>query len=148
MATGENSTSTTGEKTKSRSIAAFASIASAHPLGNFTINHYARIEILAEQLSLVNNRRFRGQATSRRDLFEELERDALQPLPTTHYEFADWKPARVNIDYHVEVDRHYYSVPHALIPAAVEICWLMIACANVSNRMLSHGLARRRAMAS
>ena len=49
---------------------------------------------IAEQLALVNDRRFRGQAISRRDLFEELERAALQPLPTTRYEFATWKPAQ------------------------------------------------------
>jgi hypothetical protein len=49
---------------------------------------------IAEQLALVNARRFRRQHISRRDLFEELERDALQPLPITRYEFATWKPAR------------------------------------------------------
>ena len=76
---------------------------------------------IAEQLRLVNNRRFRGQATSRRDLFEELERHALQPLPTTRYEFADWKPARVNIDYHIEFDTRYYSVPYELARQAVEV---------------------------
>ncbi|HEY0580936.1 MAG TPA: IS21 family transposase [Chloroflexota bacterium] len=76
---------------------------------------------IAEQLRLVNARRFRGQAISRHDLFEELERAALQPLPTTRYEFATWKPARVNIDYHVEFDDHYYSVPYELARQAVEV---------------------------
>src|SRR6267378_3998475 len=47
---------------------------------------------IAEQVALVNDRRFRGQAISRRALFDELERDALQPLPITGYEFATWKP--------------------------------------------------------
>ena len=59
---------------------------------------------------------------SRRALFERFDRPALQPLPRDRYVHADWRHARVNIDYHVEVDRHYYSVPHALIHAAVEIC--------------------------
>jgi len=76
---------------------------------------------IAEQLAPVNARRFRGQAISRRDLFEELERDALQPLPPTHYEFATWKPARVNIDCHAELDDHYYSVPYELARQAVEV---------------------------
>jgi transposase len=76
---------------------------------------------IAEQVALVNNRRFRGQAISRRALFEELERDALQPLPATRYEFATWKPARVNIDYHVEFDTRYYSVPYELARQAVEV---------------------------
>ena len=52
---------------------------------------------------------------SRRSLFEQLDRPALRPLPAERYVFAQWKKARVNIDYHVEVDGHYYSVPHALI---------------------------------
>jgi transposase len=59
---------------------------------------------------------------SRRALFERFDRPALQPLPRDRYVHADWQCARVNIDYHVEVDRHYYSVPHTLIHATVEIC--------------------------
>ena len=58
---------------------------------------------------------------SRRALFERFDRPALQPLPRDRYVHADWRHARVNIDYHVEVDRHYYSVPHALIHTAVEV---------------------------
>jgi transposase len=98
---------------------------------------------IAEQLTLVNARRFRGQTISRRDLFEELERDALQPLPATRYEFATWKPARVNIDYHVEFDARYYSAPYELARQAVEVR----ATANVveiihrGRRVASH--ARR-----
>src|SRR6266542_3341184 len=52
---------------------------------------------IAEQLALVNDRRFRGQTISRRDLFEELERAALQPLPIRRYEWATWKPAQVEV---------------------------------------------------
>jgi transposase len=49
---------------------------------------------------------------SRRALFEQLDRPALVPLRRTRYEFAEWKPCHVNIDYHVEVAYHYYSVPY------------------------------------
>jgi hypothetical protein len=52
---------------------------------------------IAEQVQVVNQRRFRGQDLSRRAQFDQLERQALQPLPPTRYEFATWKPARVNI---------------------------------------------------
>jgi transposase len=45
-------------------------------------------------------------------LFEELDRPALQPLPAEHYVVAYWKTVRASIDYHVEVNRHYYSVPY------------------------------------
>jgi transposase len=76
---------------------------------------------IAEQLRLVNDRRFRGQDLSRRVLFDQLERPALQPLPSTRYEFAIWKPAKVNIDYHVEFAERYYSVPHQLVREVVEV---------------------------
>jgi transposase len=76
---------------------------------------------IAEQVAIVNGRRFRGQDLSRRALFDKLERAALRPLPPTAYEFALWKPAKVNIDYHVEFDTRYYSVPHRLVREAVEV---------------------------
>jgi transposase len=57
---------------------------------------------------------------SRRELFEELDRPALIPLPDEPYEYAEWKHCRVNLDYHVEIARHYYSVPHYLVHQEVE----------------------------
>jgi transposase len=45
----------------------------------------------------------------------------LQPLPAQPYEYAEWKRARVNIDYHVEVEGHYYSVPYALVKQQLEV---------------------------
>ena len=56
----------------------------------------------------------RKLAESRRSLFEQIERPALRPLPAQRYVFAEWKKARVNIDYHLEVERHHDSVPRAL----------------------------------
>jgi transposase len=77
---------------------------------------------IAEQVALLNDRPFRGQTTSRRQLFDELERAALQPLPATPYEFAVWKlAATVNIDYHVEFDARFYSVPHRLVREQVDV---------------------------
>lgn len=58
---------------------------------------------------------------SRRELFEELDRPALRPLPERPYEYATWKAARVNIDYHVVFEKHFYSVPHTLIHEEVRI---------------------------
>lgn len=74
-----------------------------------------------ERLEHLNARRFRKLPTSRRALFETLDKPALRPLPTTPYVFAEWKRAGVNIDYHVELDGHYYSVPHQLVHHAVEL---------------------------
>jgi transposase len=57
---------------------------------------------------------------TRRTLWAQLDRPALKPLPATRYELATWKPCRVNIDYHVEVDHNFYSVPYQLVHALVE----------------------------
>jgi transposase len=57
---------------------------------------------------------------SRRTLWTQLDRPALRPLPSTRYELAEWKPCRVNIDYHIEVDHNFYSVPYQLVHARVE----------------------------
>ena len=66
-------------------------------------------------------RPFRGEPTSRKELFEEMERPALKPLPTQRYELAQWKKVTVNIDYHVEHDRHCYSVPYTLVHQKLEL---------------------------
>jgi hypothetical protein len=60
-------------------------------------------------------RLFRGEPTSRRELFVELERPALQPMPPIRYEFASVKTATVKHHYHVEFDHHWYSTPYSLV---------------------------------
>lgn len=77
-------------------------------------------ERIAELLEDLNARVMRVYGESRRQLFERLDRPALQPLPPTPFTYGEWRTARVSIDYHVELDHHYYSVPHALIHEAVE----------------------------
>ena len=79
---------------------------------------------ITELLAALNARPMRLYRASRRELFERLDRLALRPLPTEPYVYGDWKFARVNIDYHVEVDGHYYSVPYtlALLHKRVDIC--------------------------
>jgi transposase len=69
-----------------------------------------------------NRRPFQKLEGCRESLFLSLDRPALKPLPARPYEYAQWKKARVSIDYHVEVDRHYYSVPYQLLHAQVEVC--------------------------
>src|ERR1700752_4780972 len=71
--------------------------------------------VVAELVEQINNRVSRHLGASRRALFEELERSALKPLPAKPYVFAEWKQCRVGLDYHVEIDKHYYSVPHQLL---------------------------------
>ena len=76
------------------------------------------ISMLLEEL---NTRPFKKLEGCRRSRFEQLERDALRPLPLRAYEFGQWKKAKVHPDYHIEVERHYYSVPYALIGARVDV---------------------------
>jgi transposase len=77
-------------------------------------------EAIAEKLVELNKRPFQKLDTTRRELFETLDKPALQPLPSSRYEFADWSKPKVNIDYHVEIDKHYYSVPYQLVHKRVE----------------------------
>src|SRR5262245_2088816 len=63
----------------------------------------------------INNRVTRHLGASRRSLFETLERPRLKSLPPTEYVFAEWKKCRAGIDYHVEIDKHYYSVPYTFM---------------------------------
>jgi transposase len=76
---------------------------------------------IAEKLVELNNRKFQKLDTSRRELFEQLDKAALKPLPEHQYEYALWKKATVNIDYHIEIDRHYYSVPYQLVRKQVDV---------------------------
>jgi transposase len=69
----------------------------------------------------LNHRLMTHLAKSRRQLFEELDQPELRPLPEKPYEFANWKTAKVNIDYHIAFEKHFYSVPHTLIHQQVEI---------------------------
>jgi transposase len=71
-------------------------------------------------LERLNTRVMRRLGLSRRDLFLQVEQPALRRLPPTPYEYAEWKRARVSLDYHVELLGFYYSVPHGLIREEVE----------------------------
>jgi transposase len=78
-------------------------------------------EAIAQRLQELNNRKLQKLTTTRRRLFETIDKPALKPLPERPYEYAEWKKARVNIDYHIEVDRHYYSVPYQLVKEQVDV---------------------------
>jgi transposase len=74
-----------------------------------------------ELLDRMNKRPFQKLSGSRLSWFHTIDSPALLPLPQTRYTIAFWKSAKVNIDYHVELFRHYYSVPYQLIHETVEI---------------------------
>jgi transposase len=75
---------------------------------------------LKEKLEEFNAKPLQKLKVSRRHLFETIDRPAMKPLPERRYEYAEWEKHKVNIDYHVEVDRHYYSVPHQLRTETVD----------------------------
>jgi len=103
-------------------------------------------QAIREQLEKLNGRTMEHLGNSRRELFEELDQPALKPLPIEPYEFAVWKKAKVHIDYHVEFEKHYYSVPHELISEKV---WIRATRYTVEifhkhRRVSSHPRSRAR----
>jgi transposase len=97
-------------------------------------------QAIAELLIRLNDRAFQKLPGSRRSVFEQLDRPALKPLPEHPFVFAAWKKARVNLDYHIEVERHYYSVPHtyARRQLDVRITETTIECFDHDRRVASH----------
>jgi transposase len=91
-------------------------------------------------LAELNQKPFQKLPGCRKSLFEDLDRPALKPLPVSPYQYAEWKKARVNIDYHIEVDRHYYSVPYLLIQKQldVRITPSTLECFYKNKRVASH----------
>jgi len=101
---------------------------------------------IAALLVDLNQRPFKKLPGCRASAFQELDAPALKPLPATRYEISRWKSAKVNIDYHVEFDAHYYSVPHQLVGTTVELRvtarWVEIFHAN--QRVACHALHHKR----
>ena len=99
----------------------------------------ARIQ---ELLADLNQRRMRHYEASRRELFARLDRPALRPLPADPFVYGEWKRATVSIDYHVEIDHHYYSVPHTLVPLRqpvdVRVSALTVEIFHRGQRVAAH----------
>jgi transposase len=95
------------------------------------------IAVLLERL---NARPFKKLPGSRQSAFEALDRPALRPLPEQPYVYAEWKKARAHIDYHVEVDGHYYSVPYQLVKKQLEVRLTArtVECFHANQRVASH----------
>jgi len=76
---------------------------------------------IREGLDVLNTKPFKKLPGCRKALFEQLDRPAMKPLPAERYTYAEWKKARVHIDYHVEVLGHYYSVPYQLVKQELDV---------------------------
>jgi transposase len=99
------------------------------------LNH--RIRQLLEEL---NHRPFQKLPGTRYSAFQEIDQPTLQPLPDQPYQFAEWKKATVHIDYHVEVEGHYYSVPFRLIGKKLDVRYTpsTVECFYKNTRLASH----------
>ena len=97
-------------------------------------------QAIAALLDRLNQRPFKQLPGNRRDHFETLDKPALQPLPAIPYTFAEWKKVRVHIDYHVEVEGHYYSVPHTLVKRQLDVRYSAktVECFHQGQRVASH----------
>ena len=101
---------------------------------------------IAELLVELNDKPFQKLPGSRRSQYEEVDRPVLSPLPSERYEYAEWKKARVHIDYHVEAGGHYYSVPHTLVKQEVEVRMTLriVEIFHRRRRVASHTRSLRR----
>ena len=88
----------------------------------------------------LNDKPFQKLPGSRLSTFAEVEKNSLLPLPQYRYQFAQWKKAKVNIDYHVELLGHYYSVPYSLAGHQIEIRYTntIVEIFYKSKRITSH----------
>ena len=93
------------------------------PLRNRTFHSLAELNAaIRAKVAELNARAFRGEPTSRAELFDELEREHLRVLPAGRFELPAWRPATVHIDYHVDAgEGHFYSVPFRYVRAKVEV---------------------------
>jgi transposase len=95
---------------------------------------------IRERIDAINDRPMKRVGVSRRALWEQLDWPALKPLPPSRYELAEWHACRVNIDYHVEVDHNFYSVPYQLVHEHVEARFTQLTVEVFFNgrRVASH----------
>lgn len=101
---------------------------------------------IATLLEQLNERPFKKLPGCRRSAFGELDRPTLGPLPATRMEVAQFKLARVSIDYHVDLNGHYYSVPNALVGQQVELRFgdQTLEVLHKQQRVAAHAIDPRR----
>lgn len=117
------------------------------PLRHMTFTSIGEINAaIKKQLLILNNQPFQKMKTSRRELFETLDKPALKPLPPSRYEYAHWKKAKIHIDYHFVFDHHFYSVPYQHIRHVVEIraTSKTVECFYQGQRIAAHARSYHR----
>lgn len=92
------------------------------PLRHMTFTSIGEINAaIKPRLAGFNSQSFQKMKTSRRELFDSIDKPALKLLPEDRYQYAQWHKAKIHIDYHFVFDDHYYSVPYRYIHHAVEV---------------------------
>lgn len=117
------------------------------PLRHATFTSIAEIKAAVKpRLTAFNQQRFQKMKTSRLELFNTLDKPALMPLPPEVYQYAEWKKAKVNIDYHFVFDEHYYSVPYQYIHHSIEIRadGKTVECFYQGQRIAVHTRSKKR----
>ena len=102
-------------------------------------------ESISELREKLNRRPFRKLPGTREELYRSVDLPALQPLPAQPYVFAEWKRARVNIDYHIDLEQHYYSVPYQLVGKEVDVRYTssVVEILYQGKRVASHARSNR-----
>ena len=101
---------------------------------------------ISQLLTALNGRPFKKLPGSRHSQFDAIDRPALSALPEQPYHYAQWKKVRVHIDYHVEIEGHYYSVPYTLVKQQLDARFSerTVECFHKGKRIASHHRSRRR----
>ncbi len=100
---------------------------------------------ITELLTDLNNRPFQKLPGCRQTAFETLDKPVLKPLPNSAYEFAQWTKYKVKSDYHVEVQKHFYSVPDRWVGHLLDVraSAATIEAFHKGKRIASHPRARQ-----
>jgi transposase len=103
-------------------------------------------QAIRELLEELNRRPFQKLEGCRLSMFETVDAPALRPLPARRYQYADWKKVRVHIDYHVQLAKHYYSVPYQLVKEELDarLTDTTVELFRKGKRVASHVRSRKK----
>jgi transposase len=78
---------------------------------------------IREELEKLNNRVMQQYKKSRWEMFHDIEKEYLSPLPVETYQYQEYRRLKVQCNYHVylSTDKHYYSVPYSYLGKHVEL---------------------------
>ena len=101
---------------------------------------------VADLLPMLNDRPMQKLDATRASLFASIDAPALRPLPTQPWTWARWKTVTAHIDYHVEIEGHRYSVPHALVGTKLEarVGDALVEVMHRGERVAVHARSTRR----